>query len=142
MRRWQEPAKTYLEQAPQSISLGGFVEEYGRHVRQFCEWYRDRVLDIWGAEYLLYWEAMKEYLRARLEGHVDNWLTDPTPPCRQIGFLRRVIDDAELAELEHVPDGSRERADRAIALLHDQLSIPEPLAEKLRQAYSLPGFSV
>jgi hypothetical protein len=48
--RWQEPAKTYLEQAPQSISLRELAEAYGRHVRQFCEWYRDKVLDIWGAE--------------------------------------------------------------------------------------------
>jgi hypothetical protein len=140
VRRWQGPAKVYLEGAPQSIALRALVEDYGRHVRQFCEWYRERVFDIWGAEYLRYREAMKEYLRARLEGHADNWLTDPTPPCHQIGFLRRVIDDAELSELEHIADGSPERADRAIALLRSHLSISEPLAEKLRKAFSVPGF--
>jgi hypothetical protein len=85
---------------------------------------------------------MKEYLRAQVESHADCWLTDPTLPCRQIGFLRRLIDDAELSELGHAADESDERTDRAIALLRDRLSISEPLAEKLRQAYSLPGFCI
>jgi hypothetical protein len=54
VRRWQGPAGTYLEKARPSIGLRTLVEDYGRHVRQFCEWYRGRVLEIWGAEYTRY----------------------------------------------------------------------------------------
>ncbi len=142
VRRWRVPAKTYLEAAPRSIGIGALVEVYGRHVREFCDWYRGRTLDIWGLEYQRHREAMQEYLRVRVEVHADEWLANPTRRCPQIEFLRRLIDDRELSTLQQMPDGTQERVECAIALMRSHLLIAEPLADKLREAFAVPGFNL
>jgi hypothetical protein len=140
-KKWRRgPAKSYLDDAPESIALGALASDYGRHVRDFYGWYRERALQIWKPEYLRHRLKVKEFVLLTLEDHVDMWLKDPKPPCRDAFFLRRLIDEEDLLALERFPHGSQERRDATLALLGGHLSMPQRLADRLHCALAMPDY--
>jgi hypothetical protein len=140
-KKWRRgPAKDYLDNAPESIALSALASDYGRHVKDFYEWYRERALQIWRPEYVRHRPKVKEFVLLTLEDHVDLWLKNPQPPCRDVFFLRRLIDEEDLRDLERFPHGSRERTNETLALLAGHLAMPERLADKLRRALGTPDY--
>jgi hypothetical protein len=132
---WNAPAKAYLSKASDFIRIADVAAEYGQKVHDFYHWYDDRQNEILGDDLDRYRSKQEEALALKLEIRIDNLLESSDESITGEKVFSGVLDMAEIEQIDGLPQGSIERASRAVELLGHYIQPSEALIAKLRRAF-------
>lgn len=137
--RWTATAKEYFEQAPEQIDLAEMIDTYNHKVLAFHEWFRSRQREIHAGEYERLASKQRELALLMLEDNIASFVPDEERGLRYVGdeIFLHIFSSREFDELDNLPAGSGERADRAISLLEEMFSFsaPNDIRQKIRTWY-------
>ena len=138
------PAKKYLAGAGDKVDVPPLIEAYDSRINDFYEWFGIRQSQIHHAEFERFAEREDELHLLEIESCLDAWLRNPnpaeTPAPSDRGIFHWVFNRSEYEQLEALPEGSIARAEKALQLLREHMSVPSAIENKIRRAYLDPNF--
>lgn len=137
-------ARDYLLGVDTTVDIPTVIREYDMKVNDFYSWFGRRQREIHADEIDRFAAKERELFLMQIEDHLDAWFFNPNADKNSApsdrGLFLGVFDISEFDRLSQMPEGSKQRADLAVALLKARFDVPAGLEEKIRRAYSDPNF--
>ena len=140
--KWPGPARAYISSLDRGVEIVPLCREYRAKVLKFYEWFQLQQNEIHRDELARFEEKEAQLLRLQLEDMLDRCIAsrDDLRCSEQALFFHIFLmgDYQILADQASLPA----RAEEAIRLLEHRFPIGDTLKNKIRIAYSVPGFRV